>query len=82
MDDRQTAKVIHFYDKISVAVLKLNQELKLGDQIKFVRENQEFTQTVTSMQLDHKSVGKAEKDSEVAIKVDQAVKKGTKVYKV
>jgi translation initiation factor IF-2 len=82
MADKQIGKVIHFYDKISVAVLSLSENLKTDDRIKFVKDNQEFIQQVSSMQLDHKPVSAAKKGEEVAIKVDQPVKKGAKVYKV
>ena len=73
-------KVIHYYDKIGVAVVKLKKPLKVGDLVKFVKGNNEIQQTIESMQLEHKGVSKAKAGEEVAVKVDQEAKKGTLVY--
>lgn len=73
-------KVIHWYDKIGVAVIKLNKTLKVGDEIKVKRGDIEFTDTVTSMQLDHKSIKSGKKGSEVAVKVSKQAKEGAEIY--
>ncbi len=75
-------KVIHFYDKISVAVIKLEKALKVGDKVKFVHGEDEFEQTIESMQLEHVQVESGKKGHEVAVKVDKEVKSGTLVYLV
>ncbi|MBI2614052.1 MAG: hypothetical protein HYW62_04750 [Candidatus Levybacteria bacterium] len=74
-------KVIHYYDKIGVAVVKLEKALKVEDKVKFTKNDASFEQTIESMQLDHKPVTSGKKNEEVAIKVDQAVKSGTTIYK-
>lgn len=73
-------KVTHWYDKISVAVIKLNKTLKVGDEIKIKHGEVEFNETVTSMQLDHKQVDAGKKGDEVAIKFSQHAKDGSEVY--
>ena len=73
-------KVIHYYDKIGVAVLKLKKPLKVGDLVKFTKGDNEFRQAIESMQLEHKSVSKGKVGEEVAVKVDKEAKKGTLVY--
>ena len=73
-------KVIHFYDKIGVAVIKLEKPLKAGDSIKFVHGENEFTQSIESMQLEHVQVESGKKGQEVAVKVDKETKSGTQVY--
>jgi len=73
-------KVIHYYDKIGVTVVKLKKPLKAGDFVKFVKGDNEFRQAIESMQLEHKSVSKGKAGEEVAVKVDQEAKKGTLVY--
>jgi len=73
-------KVIHYYDKIGVAVIKLAKSLKVGDKVKFVHGEDEFEQTVESMQLEHVQVEAGKKGHEVAVKVDKEVKSGTLVY--
>ena len=74
--------VIHYYDKIGVAVVKLVKPVKTGDSVKFVHGDKEFAQTIASMQFEHEQVEAGKKDKEVAIKVDQEVKHGTKVFAV
>lgn len=73
-------KVIHYYDKIGVVVVKLEKTLKVEDKVKFTKGDTSFEQTIESMQLDHKPVNSGKKGEEVAIKVNQIVKSGTEVY--
>ncbi len=82
MADKQIGKVIHYYDKLNVAIVKLDDELKIGEEIKIVKGNTEFEQKVESMQVEHEPVQEAKKGSEVGMMVGQEVKKGAKVYKV
>ena len=78
--DNPIGKVVHWYDKLGVAVVKLNKTLKVGDQIKVKRGDEEFTDAVTSMQLDHKPVNAGKKGEEVAVKVSKQAKEGAEVY--
>ena len=78
--DNPIGKVVHWYDKLGVAVVKLNKALKVGSQIKVKRGDQEFTDTVTSMQLDHKPIDAGKKGDEVAVKVSKQAKEGAEVY--
>ena len=80
--EKQIGKVIHWYDKIGVAVIKLTDTLKKGDNIKIKREKDEFEDTITSMQLDHADVDSAGKGSEVAIKLSSKAHDGAVVYRV
>lgn len=73
-------EVNHWYDKISVAVIKLNKALKVGDEVKFKRGDYQFNETIVSMQLDHKPVKSGKKGDEVAVKVSQPAKEGAEVY--
>lgn len=79
--DEAIGKVIHFYDKISVAVVRLEKSLKVGDMIQLKGKNGEFEQVVVSMQVDHKNVETAKKGDEVAIKLDQKAREGDLVCK-
>lgn len=74
-------EVIHFYDKILVAIVKLNAALKTGDSVKFKHGGDEFTQTVESMELEHKKIAAAKKGAEIGLKVNQPVKEKTLLYK-
>lgn len=74
-------KVIHYYDKIGVAVIKLEKGLKVGDKVKFVKGDHEFEQTAESLQLEHEQVKEGKKGEEIALKVDKEAGSGTLVYK-
>ena len=81
MADKDLAgKVIHYYDKIGVAVVRLEKTLKIGDKVKFIHGENDFEQTIESMQLEHAQVSQGKKGEEVAIKVDKETKSGTLVY--
>ena len=80
--DNPIGKVVHWYDKLGVAVIKLSSVLKVRDQIKVKRGDQEFTDTVDSMQLDHKPVNSGKKGDEIAVKVSQQAKEGAEIYAV
>ncbi|MGB3921904.1 MAG: hypothetical protein WBL19_01305 [Minisyncoccia bacterium] len=73
-------EVSHWYDKISVAVIKLNKALKVGDEVKFKRGEVEFAEKISSMQLDHEPVKSGKKGDEVAVKVSREAKEGAEVY--
>lgn len=78
--DNLIGKVTHWYDKLGVAVIKLNNALKVGDQIKVKRGDEEFIDTVDSMQLDHKLIDSGKKGDEVAVKVSKQAKEGAEIY--
>lgn len=80
MED-QIGKVIHFYDKISVAVVRLEKELAVGDTIQVKTKTGDFEQKVDSMQVNHEQVLSAKSGEEVAIKTEQKVKEGDSVCK-
>lgn len=80
--DQKIGKIIHYYDKIEVGIIRLTKALSVGDKVKISGHNKEFTQEVVSMQVEHEQIKKAKKDDEVGVKLDQPVKKNDKVYKV
>ncbi len=79
---KSVGKVAHFYDHISVAALVLKAPLAVGDTIAVRGHDKEFTQTVTSMQIEHKAVTKGKKGEDVAIMVEQPVKENDEVFVV
>lgn len=83
MADVKVGRITHYYDKLGVAVLELEDSLNVGDKIRFVRAGEDlFEQTVSSMQVEHKSMENAKTGDVVGLKVDQAVKDGAEVYKI
>jgi translation initiation factor IF-2 len=81
--DKAIGKVIHYYKKINVAIIDLQSgTIKIGDKLKFKKGEEEFTQEVTSIQIEHKVVEEVKKGDEFGLKVDQKVEEGTEVFKV
>ncbi|MDP3955493.1 MAG: hypothetical protein Q8Q15_03985 [bacterium] len=72
-------KVIHWYDKIGVAVVKLTKGLKVGDPIKVKHGDDEFEDSVTSMQFNHESIKAGKKGQEVAVKLSKQAKTGSEI---
>lgn len=79
MPKLKVGKVTHFYDKIGVAVVELTGALGVGDAIEF--EKAGFSQTVSSMQIEHEQIKTAKKGQVIGLQVDQPVKSGDTVLK-
>jgi hypothetical protein len=75
-------EIAHYYDRISVAVLRLTQTLKAGDTVHFLGRHTDFEQVITSMEVEHKTVGEASGGSEVAVKVHQRVRPGDAIFRL
>lgn len=83
MDGVRVGKVTHYYDRIRVAVLHLEQPLAIGDHVQFLkRDFVLFEQDVTSMQINHESISSAPAGAEVAIRVIEEVNRNTEVRKI
>lgn len=81
MAETKVGKIIHYYDKIGVAVVELSASLKVGDKVKITGAN-EFEMTVSSMQIEHESIEEAKKGQSIGMKVDQPVKEGDEMVKL
>lgn len=80
--DIRIGRVIHYYNRIGVAVLELTGELRVGDTILFLGHTTDFVQKVGSMEIEHQKIMSAGPAGEVAVKVDQETRAGDLVYKV
>lgn len=81
--DNPIGQVIHFYDKLAVAIIDLKSgQLKVGDELKFKKGEEEFTQKVESLQVDHQNVDSVKKGDSFGLKVDKPTKVGAEVYLV
>ena len=77
----QIGKVTHYFDKIGVAIIEVkNQKLKVGDTIKISGHDKEFTQKVTSLQVEHTQMDEIQEGDSAGMKVDQAVSEGDILY--
>jgi len=75
-DEQRIGKVVHFFDKISVAVVALESDLKVGDKVHFLGSKTDFVQEIASMHVENQPVTDVMAGKEVAIKVDQPARKG------
>ena len=75
-NDERIGEIVHYYHKISVAVIKLNRSLHVGDKIHFLGAHTDFLQEIRSMQIEHEVVEEAKSGDEVAVKVDRRVRRG------
>jgi len=75
-------KITHYFGNISVAVIELQDKLKVGDTIRIIGGETDFNQTVDSMEIEHQKIQEAKKGDSVGLKVSQKVREDYKVYKV
>lgn len=78
----KVGKVTHYYNKAGVAILELEDTLKVGDKIRFQGHGVDFEQEVTSMQVNHEQVSSAKSGDVIGLKAEQEVKEGVEVEKV
>ena len=75
----EIGKVVHYYNKLSVAVVELKEPLKLSDHVAFVGRTTDFDQAIDSMQINHENIESAKAGQEVAVKVKDRVRCGDKL---
>lgn len=73
-------KVLHFFPKISVAVVELSGELKVGESVSFEGATTDFSQQVSSMQVERKDVASASNGEQVGLKAEGRARAGDSVY--
>ena len=78
----EIGKVIHYFGKAMVAVVRLTGNLAVGDAVKIARGEDEHEEKVESMQVDHQPVASGKSGDEVAIKISSPAKEGAVVYKI
>ena len=79
--EKQIGEVSNYFEHVSVAAIKLDAPLKVGDVVEFRGGEVDFEQKVGSMQIQHEKVNAAKKGDEIGIKVTGKVRKGYKVFK-
>jgi putative protease len=82
MAEKEVGEIIHYYDRIGVAIIKLNRSLKTGETIHIKGAKTDFAQKVDSMQIEHKDIDEAKKGESVGLKVNEQVKESDKVFAV
>ncbi|MFH1910000.1 MAG: translation elongation factor-like protein [bacterium] len=78
---QKIGEITHFFDRISVAIIKLSAPLAVGDKIKIKGATTDLEQSVDTIELDHESLEKGESGQEVGIKVTDKAREGDGVFK-
>ncbi|MFA5080135.1 MAG: hypothetical protein WC472_00720 [Candidatus Paceibacterota bacterium] len=81
--EKKLGKVLHFYDKIKVLVIKLKDDITVGDTVK-IKGGKEtnFKQKIVSMEINGEKIKKAKKNQCIGFKVKEKTRPGYWVYKV
>jgi len=82
MAEEKIGKVVGFYSHVSVAAIKLEATLKVGDKIHIKGATTDITQTVDSIQIEHDSIQEAKKGDSIGIKIKDRARPNDIVYKV
>jgi putative protease len=75
-------QITHYFDHLNVAALVLTEPLRVGDTIHILGHSTDLRQTVTSLQIEHQPVEKANPGEDVGLKVIQKVHAHDKVFKL
>ena len=83
MPEEEVAVIVKFFAKPSVAALEVtNGTIKIGDMLKYKGHTTDFTEEITSMEIDNQAVTEAKVGELVGVKVKERVRENDKVYKV
>ena len=83
MPEEQVGVIVKFFAKPSVAAIEItNGSIKTGDLLRYQGHTTDFTEEVTSMEIDNQKVEEAKVGDLVGIKVKERVRENDKVYRV
>ena len=80
--EKKIGTITHFYPKISVGIVKLDNKLKVDSKVRFKGNTTDFEQDVSEMQFEHKGIEFGSKGQEVGVKVIEQVREGDEVLLV
>jgi putative protease len=81
-EKKLVGKIAHYYSKLGVAVVDLEDELSVGDEISIEGASTNVRQKVESMQIEHETIETAKKGDSVGMKVVDKVRENDQVYKI
>jgi len=80
MEKKIIGEITHYFGHISVAVVKLSENIKKGVKVSIEGATTNFEQAFDSMQIDRKDVEEATKGQSIGVKVNDKVRVGDKVF--
>jgi putative protease len=75
-------KVVHYFSKIGVAVIELQDDINVGDRIKIEGGATSFEQEIESMEIDKEQIELARGGQAIGLKVKEKVRESDSVYKI
>ena len=82
MPEEQVGVIVKFFAKPSVAAIEVTSgSIKAGDVLIYRGHTTDFTEQVTSMEIDNQEVEEAKVGDLVGVKVNERVRENDKVYK-
>lgn len=83
MAEEQVAVIVKFFAKPSVAALEVTKgSIKKGDVLRYKGYTTDFTEAISSMEIDNQAVDEVKEGDLIGVKVKERVREGDKVYKV
>jgi putative protease len=73
--------VTHYFPRVKAAAIKLKAPLKLGDTVKIKGHTTDFTQAVSSLQINRQPISMAKRGQEIGLLVNSRVRRKDIVYK-
>jgi hypothetical protein len=80
--ERQVGRITHYFGRIGVAAVELEDSLQVGDSIRVKGHTSDWVQRVDSMQVDGADVERAERGQVVGIKVSEHAREHDVVFKL
>jgi len=74
--------ITHYFPHVRAAVIKLKAPLSVGDTIKIKGHTTDFTQTISSLQIDRVPVVSAKVGQEIGLLVNSRVRQHDEVFKI
>ena len=83
MPEEQVAVIVKFFTKPSVAALEVtNGTIKKGDILRYKGHTTDFTEEISTMEIDNQVVDEVKVGDLVGVKVKERVRENGKVYKI
>jgi len=83
MPEKEVGLVVKFFAKPSVAAIKVTRgSIKQGDLLRYKGHTTDFTEEVTTMEIDRQPIEEAKVGDMVGLKVKERVRENDKVLKV
>lgn len=82
MTERPIGKISHYFPHIAVAAATLSDELKVGDRVRVKGHTTDFTETIQSLEIEHRKVDRAGPGDNVAFEVSEKARPGDQVFRV